>query len=413
MKSAGIVTRLAWRNVWRNKRRTILTMLTILVGCAMIIFMNAFAKGGHDQMIEDAVSLNTGHIQIHEKGYWDARTIDYAFIPDSALLKRLRSDPRISGLSERVHADGLLSFRDTTAGAMIQGVDPDNERRVSSMHTKILPGGRYLRESDRTSIVMGEVLAKNLGAGVGDTISMISQGFDGSIAAEKLTIAGLFRSGNPEYDQALIIMPLRQAADTFSMMGYVHALTIRLTSSASTNAVINTIKGAFKSKDIEIMGWDTLMPELVQFIVMDDIQAYIFDFILLMVVAFGILNTIQMAVFERTREFGVMLSIGTNPSQVVAMVLMESFFISLLGILLGVSAGYGLSYYFQIHPLDYSSYADEIAVWGISTTVYPADASMMNLSVTALLTLAAAMLFSVFPARRASRLNPIDAIRHL
>ena len=111
-----IIVPLAWRNVWRNKRRTILTLLTILVGCAMIILMNAFSKGGHDRMIEDATSMNAGHIQIHEKGYWDSRTIDYAFRMSTELEHMLRGDPRVAGYSLRVHADGLLSFGESTAG---------------------------------------------------------------------------------------------------------------------------------------------------------------------------------------------------------------------------------------------------------------------------------------------------------
>ncbi len=413
MKDLTVIPMLAWRNVWRSRRRTVLTLLTILVGCTMIIFMNAIAKGGHDQMIEDAVAVNTGHIQVHEKGYWDNRTIDYAYIADGDLIDAVKKDRRIMGYSFRIHADGLLSYKDTTAGAMIQAVDPSHEMKVTNIHTRILPGGRYLNPDDRTHIIMGEILAKNLGVKIGGTVSMISQGFDGSIAAEKLTIVGLFRSGNPEYDRALLIMPLEQAKSVFTMMGYVHSLALRLHDSSETAEVKRSLLKRTDAGRLEVLSWDELMPELVQFIVMDDVSAYIFDAILFMVVAFGILNTIQMSVFERTREFGVMLSIGTGPGQIVSMVLLESLLISLLGIALGLFSGYGVSYYFKLHPIDYSSYAEEMAVWGVSTTMFPADATALNLGMTALVTLVLAMLFSLFPARRASKLNPIEAIRHL
>jgi putative ABC transport system permease protein len=413
MREAGIVTRLAWRNVWRNKRRTILTLLTIIVGCAMIIFMNALAKGGHDQMIEDAVGLNTGHIQIHERGFWENQTIDYAIKVTPEILQAIKSNPRIAGYSFRVITGGLLSYKENTAGAVIQGVDPELEKNVSNLYTKILPGGRFLKSADKTEIVMGDILAKNIGASVGSSISMISQGFDGSIAAERLTIVGLFRTGNPEYDRTLVIMPLAQAKETFTMMDYIHAITIRLVDSQYMEEAKSTIQAITSPDRVEVMGWDELMPELVQFIVMDDVGAYIFDFILFMVVAFGILNTIQMSVFERTREFGVMLSIGTRPGQVVKMVLMESVFISLLGIVLGVILGYVISFYFKINPIDYSSYAKEIAVWGVNTSIFPADTTLLNIAVTSLLTFVLSFLFSIFPARRASRLKPVEAIRQL
>ncbi len=413
MREVGIATKLAWRNVWRNRRRTILTLLTIVVGCAMIIFMNALSKGGHDQMIEDAIGLNTGHIQIHEKGFWENQTIDYALRTSPEMLRVITSNRRIAGYSIRVITGGLLSFKENTAGAVVQGIDPELEMSASNLHTKILPGGRFLNSADRTEILMGEILAKNIGASVGNSISMISQGFDGSIAAERLTVVGLFRTGNPEYDRTLLVIPLTQARETFSMMDYVHTITIRLVDSQYMEEVKNALSSVVHPDRIEVMGWDELMPELVQFIVMDDVGAYIFDFILFMVVAFGILNTIQMSVFERTREFGVMLSIGTRPGQVVRMVLMESVFISLLGIALGVALGYAASYYFKINPLDYSSYAEEIAVWGVNTAVFPADTTLLNIAVTSLLTFVLSFLFSIFPARRASRLKPVEAIRHL
>lgn len=197
------------------------------------------------------------------------------------------------------------------------------------------------------------------------------------------------------------------------MMGYVHTLALRLHESSQTGAVRAGLLKTVDRERVEVMGWDELMPELVQFIVMDDVGAYIFDAILFMVVAFGILNTIQMSVFERTREFGVMLSIGTNPRQIVSMVLVESVFISLLGIALGLLSGYGLSYYFQLNPIDYSSFSEEMAVWGMATTMFPADTTALNLGMTALITMTLAMLFSIFPARRAAKLNPVEAIRHL
>ncbi len=413
MNAPAIILRLAWRNVWRNARRTVLTLLTIVVGCGMIILMNAIAKGGHDRMIEDAVSMGTGHIQVHEKGFWDNQTIDYAFVPPRALIDALDRNSAVGAYAMRMQAGALLSSPANTAGTLIQGVDPVKERLVSNIHEKVLPGGRFLEEGDTASTVLGEKLAKNLGVKVGDKVAFISQGFDGSIAAERLTVAGLFRTGTPDIDRGLALMPLGFADTAFSMMGYVHAIAVKLREPAAMRGVIAELERAESGTPVEVMGWDALMPVLVQFIAMDDVSAWIFDFILLMLVAFGILNTIQMSVFERTREFGIMLSIGTRPSQVVAMVLAESAIISVMGVALGVLLGYASSWYFFVNPIDYSGYAQELAVWGLSTTIYPADATWLNATVTAGFTFLFAMIFSIFPARRASRLRPVEAIRQL
>ena len=408
-----IIPLLAWRNVTKNKRRTTLTLLTAVVGTMMIIFFNALATGGHDQMIEDAVAANTGHIQIHEKGFWESRILEYAFVPEKRLIKRLNTDKRINGFSRRINAAGLLSFRDTTTGAIIQGVEHDKEKKVTNTHEYIQKGGRYLLSDDTNQIVMGYVLARKLGAGIGDTVYLISQGFDGSIAAEGLTISGLFETGNPEYDGNLLLMNFKQAAETFSMKNYISAIALRLHKTDLTEEVTADLLAETDRNRIEIMSWDKLMPELVQFIIIDDAGAYIFDFILLMIVAFGILNTMQMAVFERIREFGIMLAIGTSPSQVLCMVLTEAFFISILGIITGVSLGSAISYYFTVNPIDYSAYAEEISIWGISTTFYPARLTLLNIAVTSALVIFLSVGFSYFPARRASRLKPIEAIRQL
>jgi putative ABC transport system permease protein len=414
MQNFKITIKLAWRNVWRNKRRTILTMLTIIAGGAMIIFMNAIAKGGHDQMIEDAIALNVGHIQIHEKGYNDNLTIDYAFQPTNELLQALKNDPQINSFTKRVIAAGMLSVEDKSIGVFIQGIDPINEIQVSHLNERI-QAGRYLLPKDSRHIVLGATLAKKANLKVGNEVAIISQGFDGSIAAEQFEVVGIFSCGNPEYDRELALIPIQTAKDVFSMMGYIHAITIRIDDIGYIKPVKQRLHQFNKYDDVEleILDWSELMPELVQFIVMDDIMAYIFDFILFMIVAFGILNTIQMSVFERTREFGVMLSIGTAPRMITSVVLIESVFISLIGITIGTIAGTLVSYYFTLHPMDFAAYAEETGVWGVTMTTFPAKITWKNLTVTMSSVFVLGVLFSYFPARRAAKLKPIEAIRKL
>ena len=204
------------------------------------------------------------------------------------------------------------------------------------------------------------------------------------------------------------------------MGDYINSITIKLKNLSDMELVRDDLRNQLskielpeESYGFEVLGWNELMPEIVQFIVMDDVGAYIFDFILFMVVAFGILNTIQMSVFERIREFGVMLAIGTRPGQLISMILCESFFITTIGIVLGCGAGAGISYYLNKNPIDYSAYADEIQVYGINTLEFPADMTMLNLGVTVAVTLLLGLLFTIAPARYASKLKPIEAIRHL
>ncbi len=416
MGDLKILILLAWRNVWRNRRRTLLTVLTIVVGCAMIIFNNALFHGGTEKMIEDAVTLNTGYLQIHQKGYWENRTIDRAFIPGEELLtelNRLKGERRITGYSFRICSEALLSRGGATFGAVLQSIEPGRDRGITSLQKRVLPGGRELREEDGLQVLIGESLARNLRAAPGDEISMLSQAFDGSMAAERLVVAGIFRSGNPQYDRAYVLMPYRQAAASFSLGDYVHAVVIGLPQSSEAINVEQRLRGMAEGAGLEILDWNRLIPEIVQFVVMDISVGYVFDIILFVVVAFGVLNTIQMSVLERTKEFGVMLSIGTSPGKVFSMVMMEALLISLAGILIGAALGSAASYYVKLHPFDYSRWAEEFAVWGVLTTVYPARMTLMNLFMTSGITFLLIAAFTCIPALRASRLRPVEAMRHL
>ncbi|HOT46611.1 MAG TPA: ABC transporter permease [Spirochaetota bacterium] len=412
-KEAPVEVMLAWRNVWKNKRRTVLTLLTIMVGCAMIIFSRAFQDGGYGKMIEDSIASNTTHIQIHEKGFWENQSIDYAFKPDSELMAFLRTSPAVSACTRRIHAAGLVSYGKNTYGALIQAVEPDTEKKVSNLHTTIQKGGRYLVADDGKNIIMGAALAKNLKARVGDTVAVISQGFDGSIAAANVTIVGIFKSRNPRYDQSTIMMSFNQAAETFTMMDYISSIAVRLKQTEDMEKVRDQLRRLTGSKPLEVMGWDELLPELIQHIVMDDLFAKIFYIVLLLIIAFGVLNTIQMSVFERRRELGIMMAIGTRPSQIVAMVLFESVYISFIGSLLGILLGSAISYYFTVFPIDFSEYQKELAEFNQITTILPTKLTVKNVITTAFFTFCIGVLFSIAPARRASRLKPLDAIRQL
>jgi ABC-type lipoprotein release transport system permease subunit len=383
----------------------------------MILFMNALQKGGQEQMIDDAAAANTAHIQIHEKGFWDNSGIDYAFMPTEKLLKeliRLRKNSMITAFSMRLHADGLISYKNKTSGGSIQAVDPEQEKKVCGMHAKILKGGRYLNASDRMNIVIGKDLAKSVGVGPGGVISVISQGFDGSIAAENLTIVGIFQTGDPEIDRYLVVMPIAQAMNTFTMMGYINSIAVRLMRSDDIPVVRDIICEAVNQNEIEVMDCYELMPELMQHLEMDRYPALIFNFILLMVAAFGILNTIQMSVFERIREFGVMLAVGTRPGQVAAMVLCESMLITLIGIAAGLAVGSLACYYFILYPIDYSGMGDELNVYGISSSFsYSPKISALNVALTMTVIFVSSLLFSLLPARKAGALRPVEAIHHL
>ena len=407
-----LVIGLAWRNVWRNKRRSLLTFLTIMAGCTMILFMRSLQNGGYKQMIEDSVAPLSGHVQVHEKGFWKNSTLEYAFPDNTALIENIKKMNKVKEVSRRIHAGGLLIFKDSTAAAEIIGIEPAKEKNIITLQNYILPGGRFLDDGDSMSIVMGNVLAKNLGVKTGDTIGIFSQGFDGSIATGYFTVTGIFRSPNLAYNTGLALIAFQDADETFSMSGYVSSYTIRVNETGESVPVRDAIR-SIAGSELEVMSWDELMPEVLQFIAMDRVSSHIFVFILYMIVAFGILNTIQMSVYERIRELGIMLSIGTSPFRVFAMVITESVIIAVIGIAAGLASGWALCYYFTIYPMDFSAYQSELEIYGMSTLKYYAEMRAGDFISCTFIVMLLALLFTFFPARRAANLDPVRAIRHL
>jgi ABC-type lipoprotein release transport system permease subunit len=286
------------------------------------------------------------------------------------------------------------------------------EKKVTTLHNYILPGGRYLDAEDRLSIVLGNKLAENLGVETGGTVSILSQGFDGSIAADSFVVRGIFRSPNVSYNRGLALIPLSQGNDTFSMNNFVSAYVVRADETSSVEKLEEQIK-QITGEELEVMTWNRIMPEVLQFIAMDRVSNHIFVFILYLIVAFGVLNTIQMSVFERIREIGIMLSIGTSPLRIFSMILTESFIISVIGVSAGLLCGWASSFYFTIYPMDFSEYQAEMEIYGMSTLVYYARIRFYDFIVTASIIMVLSLIFTAFPAKRAAKLDPVRAIRHL
>lgn len=411
-RGTGLVIILSWRNVWRNRRRTFLTFLTIMTGCTMILFMRSMQNGGYSQMIEDAIAPLTAHIQVHEKGFWKNMTLEYAFMDDHSLLNRIRSTPGVREASRRINAAGLVIFGDSSTGAEITGIEPSRERNIITIQNYIMPGGRFIQDEDSMSIVLGDGLARNLGVKTGERVEVLSQGFDGSVAAGEFTVTGIFHSPVTVYNSSLAFISFGQAVETFSMSGYVSSYVIRINDTEETWRVKGRID-EYAGDELEVMSWDEMVPEVLQFIALDKASSHMFVFILYLLVAFGILNTIQMSVYERIRELGIMLSIGTTPGRVFAMVMTESLFTGIMGLAAGLVCGYLFCWYFTIHPLDFSGYSAEMEFYGVSTLVWYTKikaGDFLSCSATILLL---TVIFTFFPARRASRLDPVRAIRHL
>ena len=408
----SIDVKMAWRNIWRNPRRTLLTMGAIAFSSLLLVFMLSFQFGSYETMINASVKIHTGHLQIQAKGYQAKKSIRLV-VPDPAAVGNiLKNIPEVVAYTYRAQAFSLVSSKKRTYGIGVTGIDPVREARVSHLKS-LIRQGRYLSEGDTDQALVGELLAKNLRVGLGDELVVLGQGYDGSIAAFVVKIKGIYRSGMDEFDRASIQIPLRFFQDAYTMDGAVHEVVVIAESLSDISAIKARITSSLSSLNpdnpLVVLDWEQLMPGLRQAIEMDLISGIIFYALLVLVVAFSILNTFLMAIFERTREFGVMMAIGTTPGRLTKLLLIESLTMTMAGIVAGILIGCLVTLYFQVHGINLGGSAELLSQYGISGNIYP-RLSLLSIMIGPCMVLAVTFFAALYPALKVRSLRPVEAM---
>jgi ABC-type lipoprotein release transport system permease subunit len=403
---------MAWRNVWRYRRRSLLTVLTIALGLAFTILMRGIGDGFHEQMVDNSVRAQIGHIEIHRSGYQHDPAL-LKMLPDVQLLERIVSrTPRLRGFSFRVLGDGLASTAENSAGVSIVGIAPQAERSVTAIDRAIITG-RFLDDGMSRPVLIGERLSQSLGARLNDKVVLMVQAADGSMGAQLFRVAGIFRSGSPELDRGVVYLLRKDAQSLFSIAGGLTEAALLLDSSHSVAEAQQFLTTRLSGQPVEVLPWYVVEPFLRQFIELDDAFFYIIVLILFIVISVGILNTVMMSVFERVREFGVMMALGTKPRQVVRLVVQEAAVLAVLGAALGALLGSASTIGFAYTGINLSSYAAGASALGITTTVIHPELTSRNLIFSDLSVVVVVLLVAFYPAIKAAGLKPVEAIRHI
>uniref|UniRef100_UPI002602BFD4 ABC transporter permease n=1 Tax=Desulfoluna sp. TaxID=2045199 RepID=UPI002602BFD4 len=348
-------------------------------------------------------------------GYQEDQEIRLAFHWDDAVeAALLGGDPRVVASAPRANGFALVTSGHRTYGCLVTGVDPEREKRVSTL-AAILRKGSYFSREDRALI--GETLARNLKVGVGDELTVLGQGRDGSMAATVVAVDGIFKSGLDAYDRNVVLLPLAFFQDLFSMAGGVHEVAIRARHLADVGPLKKKLNNALPGLPFDdpapvALDWMDLIPGLLQSIQMDLVSGLIMYLILIIVVAFSILNTFVMAIFERTREFGVMMAIGTTPNRLMRLVLTESFFMTATGLGLGIFLGAALTLWFEAHGILIPGSDEIMKAYGISGRLYP-KLSVLSATLGPSAVLCITLFSALFPALKIRKMKPVEAMHHV
>jgi len=406
----NITFRLAWRNLWRRKRRTWLTVGAMVFSNVILVFMISVQFGMYGMMIDNTLRAQTSHLQVQAPGYKDDHKIRQVVPEATRLAAELRDGLGTDQVAARASAFALVSSADRSFGLQITGVEPKFEPRVSSL-PGLIKEGLFLSDSMAEEIVIGRVLARNLRVGVGDELTFIGSGRDGSFAAAVVTVVGIFESGMPDLDRGFAEVPLGFFQATFTMGDAGHAIAIMAPGLIQVPATRSRAAALLPDgENLVVHDWDALLPGLKQAIQADFVSAWFMYGILIVLVAFSVLNTQLMSVLERTKEFGIVMSLGVSPGRLGRLVMLETTLMGSVGMFLGMFLGGALVLWLNHHGFTYPGLEEMAGKFNLPSRVHP-ELSAIGLLVGPVIVLVSSVAASLYPAIRLHWLEPVTAMR--
>jgi putative ABC transport system permease protein len=415
---SGRLLQLAWRNLWRNPRRTLIAMTAIGLGYAMLLFVACLMAGLRQQMVASGTDLILSDVEVHAPGYYPDRPVQQTLggrngTDVSALVAAIAADPRVQAASPRVYGYGLVSATHQSAGAQLLGVVPDQEQKITVLQTRMVKGS-YLTGRTPKGVVMGDKLAATIGVEVGSEIVLLTPAADGSTGNDVYTVAGMFHTGLDAMDRGLVLMSLASLQELLRLPpGRIHEVGIKLhdITTATTTAAALEVQLS-KTLVVRVRAWPELAPELADYVQFNRRVTFILFSIFFLLAVMGIVNTMLMAIIERTRELGMLMAVGMRPDQVVGLIVAEAASLAGASLVLGGALAVPLLWYLQIHGLNMGGNRGAVSLAGVVVgplwygrqdfTVYTQAA--LGLAVTALLS-------ALYPALRAAHFRPAAALR--
>ena len=408
----NLYLRLAWRNIWRHRRRTVIIVLAMGLSLGMMMFYDGLMDGFNDAIAGNAVRVLGGNVQVHAEGYREKVDSNPLLPLDdaAAVVKAALSHPDVLAAARRIQTGGLVSNREGAFPMTIIGVDPEAEAPVSLIAEHIVDG-RYLEPTDVDSILIGKGLADALVLSVGDRVTMVGSDIHKQNRQRTMTVIGIYDIGIPSMEKATSYISLTEAQNLFNLRDKSTEVQITLKRVGLESAVVASLTSALPGYEVE--SWANNYPELGNAVGRKNIVMDIFSVVIVMIAGIGILNLLLMAVYERTREIGLLGAMGLKPHQIATSFILEGIMIGFVGVLAGVVMGLILNLSLMRVGLDYSQFAgvtDYMAL--ISGRVYP-TLGVSKLFMRAMIMLVIAALAALIPASLASRREPADALHQV
>ncbi len=398
---------LAWRNIWRNKKRSLIIIAAITAGLGCGLFASAVMYGMYDSLINSTIDRELGHIQIHSVKFEDEKILADT-IPDyRSVLNKIKQLPDLKGLSSRVIIDAMCSSASSSRGVRMTGIIPEEESKVTTIEKQIIEGN-YLSSNSSSEIVIGKKLAENLDIKLRSKIVLSFQDFGGNIIYSAFRVAGIYQTESSLFDQSVIFVNQKELYDLLNSKDFSHEIAVRLNSFQQVDSVHSKLSEMFPS--LSVKDWKLLAPELKIYFEVLDLQLYIFMGIILFALLFGITNTMLMSVIERIREIGILIALGMKRGRIFSLIIIETIALSLVGGLSGLIVGAIFIEIINTTGINLSAFTEGLSQFSISTILYP-SLPFNFYPVITLMIIFSAIIAAIYPAIKAIRLKPATAIR--
>lgn len=402
--------RLAWRNVWRNRRRSLINVASMGFGLAAIMFGQSLLRSLQIQLIEKSTGSITGHLQVQDDQVDVVKMPDRFIIDPRPVAAALEKDPRVMVHAGRIHLTGLVSTPATSVGALICAVDPEKEKLITEMHT-YMTQGEYLGKTSK-GLILGESLAKRLDLRLGEKAVLMAQAADGSMGAEAFRLVGLYKTGSESFDNQIVYVQLAAFQELLARPGQVNNYVAKLKDIEQAEDVQKDIAAVLKGLPLRVLSWKQIDHEILGVKAFQDAILFIVLCVVFAIVALGILNTQLMSLFERVREFGVLMAIGARPRWVMRLLLVESALLGAVGTVFGVCVGAALIAHFGRAGLSLPV-GEALSYFLPFPSVIFMRPNWLAHAYACLAVFTTTILAALPPALRAGRLKPAEALRHV
>ena len=400
---------LAWRNIWRNRRRTLITMTSIVMAVVLSAVMQSMQRGQYDMMIDISAGQFSGHLQIQADGFLDEPTLDHSLDLTDELVQTIQSEPGVKAVVPRFNSFALAAGYDRSRATMLIGIDVEEERHLSNPQEKLVDGDYFASNSDQT-VLISEGLSEFLNVGVGDTLVLLGSGYQGMSANGAYLVSGILKFGLPDLNKGLVYMPMETIHDFTGAYGRVTGIAVQVDNIKHSAAIADRLQSKMP-EGVLALDWTIVMPDLVQAIQADFGSGFIILLVLYMVVGFGILGTVLMMTAERSYELGVMAAIGTPKRRLSIMITLEMFMITGIGTLAGILLSLPVMMYFNINPIMLEGEMVETMLeYGLEPYLQFSTDPMIPVT-QAVVVLLLSLTIALYPIWHMFRLKPVEAMR--